>query len=411
MVIEEGNLLGIGWSHHTTTYPEEASALPWYYRVQDAINAAMPFLVPTQAANLALLVSAILKKRTLCLSELARSYPTSEHRRVPAPKHDLLHRLKRLWRFTNNERVDALAVQLALVRYTVARLGYPRLLGLAIDWTMFDTTLPSGLRMRYQVLRIAIPRKGRALPLLQLAYDRDNLPPTKSQNQLEQDALLAVLEALPRSVRPVVLADRGFHRAGFISWLQARRMDYVVRLNKGSCITEADGGRWKLGDERLRPGELRLCEGVRYGLYHGRPRELFVNVALCWRISKSRAKNPRRKQPPEPWYLATSLKDAKSAASWYWQRGWIEQSFKDAKSLFGLARVQVGCPERLSRLLMALTIALAWLTLAALPEIGALPRRWHSAVAQRGRASVISLALALLDHLGNLPLVCLPRLP
>jgi hypothetical protein len=84
---------------------------------------------------------------------------------------------------------------------------------------------------------------------------------------------------------------------------------------------------------------------------------------------------------------------------------------KDAKSRFGLARVQeVGCPERLSRLLMGLTIALAWLTLAALPEIGALPRRWHSAVAQRGRASVISLALALLDHLGNLPLACLPRL-
>jgi hypothetical protein len=109
--------------------------LPWYYRLEDAINAAMPFLVPTQATNLALLVSAILKKRTLNLSELARSYPTSEHRRVPAPKHDLLHRLKRLWRFTDNERVDALAVQLALVTYTVARLGYPRLLGLAIDWT------------------------------------------------------------------------------------------------------------------------------------------------------------------------------------------------------------------------------------------------------------------------------------
>jgi hypothetical protein len=262
--------------------------LPWYYRVQDAINAAAPFLVPTQATNLALLVSAILKKRTLCLSELARSYPTSEHRRLPAPKHDLLHRLKRLWRFTDNERVDALTVQLALATSTVARLGYPRLLGLAIDWTMFDTTLPSGLRMRYQVLRIAIPRKGRALPLLQLAYDRDNLPPTKSQNQLEQDALLAVVGVLPRGVRPVVLADRGFHRAGFVSWLQARQLDYVVRLNKGSCITEADGERWKLGEEGLRPGEVRFCEGVRYGLYHGRPREFFVNVALCWRVSAER---------------------------------------------------------------------------------------------------------------------------
>jgi hypothetical protein len=82
-------------------------------------------------------------------------------------------------------------------------------------------------------LRIAVPRKGRALPLLQLAYNRDDLSPTKSQNQLEQDALLAVVGALPMSVRPVILADRGFHRAGFLAWLERHRLDYVVRLKKG----------------------------------------------------------------------------------------------------------------------------------------------------------------------------------
>jgi hypothetical protein len=277
----------------------------------------MPFLLPTQKTNLALLVSAVLKKQTLCLSELARAYPTPKERRVASPKHELLHRLKRLWRFTDNERVDALEVQLALVAHTIARLGFPRLLGLAIDWTMFDTALPSGERMRYQLLRIAVPRKGRALPLLQLAYDRDNLSPDKSQNQLEQDALLAVARALPVSVRPVILADRGFHRASFLSWLERHRIDYVVRLRKGSWITEADGKRtWKLGEEGLKPGELRFVEGVRYGLYHGRPRELTINVALCWKVAKSRAKNPE-----EPWYLATTFEDAKSATNWYWQRG------------------------------------------------------------------------------------------
>jgi hypothetical protein len=383
--------------------------VPWYYRVRNAINTAAPFLVPTQTTNLALLVSAILKTRTLCLSELARAYPTPEQRRVAAPKHCLLHRLKRLWRFTNNGRVDALAVQLSFVAHLVARLGYPRLVGLAIDWTMFDTTLPSAKKMRYQVLRIAVPRKGRALPLLQLAYDRDDLSPNKSQNQLEQDALLAVVGALPTGVRPVVLADRGFHRAGFLAWLKHNQLDYVVRVKKGTCMTEASGHRWKLGEEGLKLGELRFVEGVRYGLYHGRPRELLINVALCWRISKSRAKNPRRKQPEEPWYLATSLKDAKSAASWYWQRGWIEQSFKDAKSRFGLARVRVGCPKRLSRLLMALSIALSWLTLMGLPEGGVVPEGFRSTVVARGRASVISIALTLLEKLGNLPLRCLPQ--
>ncbi len=55
------------------------------------------------------------------------------------------------------------------------------------------------------------------------------------------------------------------------------------------------------------------------------------------------------------------------------ERLWIEQSFKDSKSRFGLKGVKVGSPERLGRLLMALTIALLWLTLMGLPESGVLP--------------------------------------
>jgi hypothetical protein len=383
--------------------------VPWYYRVKAAINAALPELVTTQKTNLALLVSAILKKQTLCLSELARAYPTPKERRVPSPEHDLLHRLKRLWRFIDNERVDAMDVQMALVPYTIARLGHPHLLGLAIDWTMFDVVAPSGKRVRYQVLRIAVPRRGRALPLLQLAYDRDNLPPTKSQNQLEQEALLAVVSVLPQKVRPVILADRGFARATFFAWLQKHRLEYVVRIDKGTCLTEDDGQRWKLGEEGLMPGQIRWAREVRYGLYHGRAREILLNVALCWKVSKSRAANTRRKQPEEPWYLATSLSTARSAASWYWQRGWIEQSFRDAKSRFGLKRVKVGSPERLGRLLAGLSIALCWLTLMALPECGILPRGFRCRVVAWGRASVISVALSLLEELGNLPLCCLPQ--
>ncbi len=142
----------------------------------------------------------------------------------------------------------------------------------------------------------------------------------------------------------MVLADRGFHRASFIAWLARHRLHYVVRIRKGACITEASGHRWKLGEEGLKPGELRFVEGVRYGLYHDRPRELLTNVALCWRIFQEPSEEPPARATRRALVsLATSLKNAKSAASsWYWQRGWIEQSFKDSKSRFGLARVRVG---------------------------------------------------------------------
>ena len=123
--------------------------MPWYPRVARAVAAALPFLAPTQAANLALLVSALLARRTLCLSELARAYPTPAVRRVPAPRHDLLHRLKRLWRFLDNRRVDPLAVQAAAIPYLVTKLRRGRWIGLAVDWTLFVAVLPDGRRVRY----------------------------------------------------------------------------------------------------------------------------------------------------------------------------------------------------------------------------------------------------------------------
>lgn len=66
--------------------------MPYYGSIRSAINSVMDFMVPTQKTNLALLLSAILIKRSLCLSELARAYPRSKNRRTPAPKHCLLHR-------------------------------------------------------------------------------------------------------------------------------------------------------------------------------------------------------------------------------------------------------------------------------------------------------------------------------
>jgi Transposase DDE domain len=390
--------------------------MPWYPRVQCAISALLlSVLLPTQATNLALVVSALLAKRTFCLSDLARAYPrlAPEARRVPAPKHDLLHRLKRLSRFLGNPRVDALAIQVALIPTTIAALGRPRILGLAIDWTYFESTLPTGAHIRYQVLRIAVPRRGRAVPLLHLAYDWDDLPAGQSQNQLEEAALLAVVRALPPRVHPVILADRGFARATFLEWLQAQQLDYVVRIDKGTCITELDGRRWKLGEEGLCQGDLRFHPLVRYGLYHGRPRELWTHLALTWRLPRHqhRASHQAQPQQPEqPWYLATNLPTAAQAVAWYRQRFWIEESFRDAKSRFRLKHAQIGSPARLTRLLMALTIALCWLALFALPELHALPdgfatvRDWSAAACTWGRPSFLSLALVALDLLRDLPL-------
>jgi hypothetical protein len=387
--------------------------VPFYRRLFPLIQAHCPFLLPTQAANLALLIGALLSKRTLCLTTLAGAFPVPPERQVACPKHELLHRLKRLSRFLANEPVDPVAVQVAFVPTVLARLGTPRWLGLVVDWTSFETTLPHLRHCRgrrsYQVLTIGLPRRGRALPLLSVADEQGHFPVPGSQNTAEQDALARVLDALPPGVRAVVIGDRAFGRAELIQWLQTRRAAYVLRLKRGALITEKDGARWKLGEEGTRRGGVRWVAGCRYGTYHDKPRDLWINLACSWRLPKRCRADRRGKEYREPWYLATSLTSLGSAVAWYRQRMWIEETFRDCHATFGLDRVQVAAAPRLGRLVAALNLALAWLHLLALPETAILPRNWAASVVTRGRASLISLALAFLDALHDFPLRALPK--
>lgn len=375
--------------------------MAFYRHLFPALKAACPFLLPTQVANLALLVGAIVQQRTLNLTRLARAFPIPSERRVPRPKHELLHRLKRLSRFLSNQEVDPVAVQVAGIPTILAHLGNPRWVGLLIDWTSFDVVLPGlvggGVR-KYQVLTIAVPRCGRAVPLLSVTYERGKLPATGSQNHWEEEALAWVLDALPPGVRPIVIGDRGFGRAGLIEWLQARGVDYVLRLRRGAQITEPDGRRWKLGVEGLRPGQTRWTPSVRYGTYHDRPRDLWSHLACSWRLPKRR-RAKKGKEYQEPWYLATSLGNLGAAVAWYRQRMWLEETFKDFHSGFGLDAVQVASARRLGRLVAALSLALAWLHLLAEPKLRLLPRGWAASVVTHGRASRVALALAFLDSL------------
>lgn len=238
------------------------------------------------------MVSVILDRRSLVLSESTRAYQASEERRVEGPKHLLLHRLKRLRRLLNSERVDDLAVQVVPIPHTVGHLGRPRWLGLRIDWTMLNTVTPSGRRVRYKVLRIAVPRRRRALPLLQVAYDRDDLAASKSQHRLEEEALLAVGDALPKGVHPVILGDCGFARPNFFVFQKIHGLDYVIRIDKATCMTEIDGHRWKLGEEGTRREEIRRISNVRYAVYHALPETRSPQSLACRRLPE-RSCRPR----------------------------------------------------------------------------------------------------------------------
>ena len=148
---------------------------------------------------------------------------------------------------------------------------------------------------------------------------------------------------------------------------------------------------------------------VRYGTFNNRPRERWINRACTWCPPAIR-RAKRGKEYQEPWYLATSLGSVREAGAWYRQRMWLEETFKAFHAGCGLDAVRIGNARRLGRLVAALTLAVAWLHVLALPECRVLPRAWSRSVVTHGRASSVALALAWLDEHDGLPpqLLALP---
>ena len=98
-----------------------------------------------------------------------------------------------------------------------------------------------------------------------------------------------------------------------------RTVDYVVRLKGNVHIQTADGYQGLLRKYLLRPGRYVFLPGAQYRSYG----VVMVNLVLYW-----------SREHQEPWYLATSLPDAKVAVRHYRQRMQPERYFRDGKQYF-----------------------------------------------------------------------------
>ena len=363
--------------------------------LEQLFRALLPQLRKTQRENLARAVVGFLLARRPQLAALARTWHQPQIHRVRQrdPGHTLRAQVKRLWRFLNNPRLDPVALQVAVIPWLWRRLGRPRRVVLVADWTFFDVKDIRGRRVRYQVFQVGWLWKKRVLPLLQMAYDRDALYP--SQNTLEETLLEAVFQAWPHEVEQVLLiADRGFARKPFLGFLRSHGVDFILRVPRGMVVTEPDGRRITLGQDGLRFGQRFWHPGVRLGVNpRGEPEDIVVNLLRLWEPT------PQGERPKEPWYLITSLNQPRAVARWYRRRMWAEESFRDDKrGLFHLHTTRIAAPQRLSRLLMVITWALAWLIAFSWPQRQVwLSPYWLRQVSSWGQWSVFRLALSFLD--------------
>ena len=334
--------------------------MSWYHRIATFLNDSLPQVRATRRTNLALLTVAILERRALAISVLVRAWRVQ----LPYSHHQ---RKKRLFRFLSNAGFDTMAVQTALLGPICQGARLRGLTPIMIDW--------SDLGQGRNGLFAAVCFRGRGLPLLSWVSTPKELDP--SQNRVEEFFLRRLLYHLPTTVRPLLLADRGFGRASLIRFVQQMPshtgypVDYVIRL-KGDVVVRGADYRGRLRDYRLPKGRI-LCWPRT--LYRS-DRAVVINLVLYW------ARGHR-----EPWYLATSLADPRQAVRMYRKRMQPEQYFKDGKQRFGLNRSTVTTTDRLQRLLVGLLLACCLLILAGMRASPHFRRQ----VCSRGRLGILHL--------------------
>ena len=88
----------------------------WYNVTLSFIQHTIPGLRATRQVNLALLSAAILSRRKLSLSVLARALPVS----LSLAHH---HRKKRLFRFLSNDKLDPIHLQTEMMAHILSVAG------------------------------------------------------------------------------------------------------------------------------------------------------------------------------------------------------------------------------------------------------------------------------------------------
>lgn len=291
--------------------------------VKGFVNHIFPTLRKTQRENLALASYGMIKSQSGKMSEIVREVPG-------AFKHK--HRLKRLWRFVSNYKVNPEKLWGYWVIWCVGKFGSDKYVRVALDWT----TLPGNI----QCLMAAIPFKGRAIPLVWHICHFSDIK--DSQNKKEERLVSRLINLVPKGKKMILTADRGFGRASFVSFLQKKNVLFVVRVKSKVWIKLKKGYSILLKKLYLKPEAQYWFPKISFredGVVKG------VNMAAI-------VVPPKKGKDPDPWFLVTNLKKPSTTIFAYKERFQIEEWFKDLKHQLGISDMQTKNLKRVRRMLL-----------------------------------------------------------
>lgn len=299
------------------------------YQMQTQIESLIPCFHRSHRRNLALMVVGMVYAKSVNLPQIASFAKPGEIQ--------LESRVQRFERLLKCRKLVPLEVLRPIARRVLAALSKASNDGLMIlmDRSMINDTL--------NLLWIGVGYQGRALPLGWVLVPHEG----NSDLALQQELLKWLKAILPAKVKAVIVADREFHSIRLAEWIdQELKLEYALRVKAGTHV-ELDGEVMKISGMAVK-GESIQVKDVR--ITKDAQITYRTDLTVHWAADEE-----------EPWALATKLEMAESVAV-YAKRFWIEEMFSDHKSRgLNLEKTRLTDPERIQRLLVAVSIAYLWL--------------------------------------------------
>ncbi len=309
-----------------------------------------PCLKKTITRNLSCLVFAfILLLRTyrgwygrLTLSGIARCFPARATSK---------NRYKRLTRFLDNENFQTISLTTDLARLTYEEED---ILPVIIDQTAIGDV---------QVISANVPAEGRSIPLAISTFEYTKIE--RSQNLIEEEFLTSLSSQIPKGIKVVEIADRGYGKSILLKnrlerqelFIIRGKRDVIMHYKENKRICHRSLGRLKYSLRK--PCRYRNC------FYQGK-KEIKVDVIVY-----------REKSFKEPWFLLVpsgkeDILSTERVVELYRRRMRIEVTFRDFKSQLGMRglSLKVRKGERLDRLLGVMVLTYILLLVLGISEIG-----------------------------------------
>ena len=302
------------------------------YQLGMRVQSLVPCFHKSHLKNLALMVVGIAYSESVSLPKAARAVP---YKRIQIESR--VERFERLLQCEKLIPLDALKPTAKKVLKSVYRNGRGEIRA-AMDRTMINDTI--------NLVFITVTYNGRALPLGWVRVPHEG----NSDLKLQQQLLNWFAGCLPEGARrrTTIIADREFHSIHLATWIETKLgLNFVLRIKAGTSV-EYLGDWYNAGDFATR-GRTQVWESIKVTT-DGKATHRVKLVAVWDRDQE------------EPWLLITNLTDADKVREIYSNRFWIEEMFSDHKSRgLNLESTRLTDPDRIERLLVAVTLAYLWI--------------------------------------------------